>query len=446
MTINNNSEKMDDNTLQNLASVLRSMYFYGKKNEQYTQTTYNTWLANHATEAEEIKKIYANFDFARITVATYAYFKFKKDRSYVLNKVDINFLNIMGNLNIFADSDELDDLRDEFLKTAAPAAVGGVNSLPVPSMKIGSKINVDKLSGMDPEVDISEWFDSFETLGGSVGWNGAILGTQLPSYLSETALLIWKNMKTKRDEYAHIKKTILDELEVDRSYLKEFCSRVQKDSESVVEFSQKLQWLAVKAEIDSGSVDKQLLKQFWDGLIPKVKSMVLSSQPKLLKEGVMIAREAEKFLREQETAKQINLAAQTPKTETKANSFERANPRDYSLGSNSGSEYQSFAGGYSKSNRMYRQRDDRSWTGHSPSMGLDRSRNFSGSKSPDKRGETDRRRTQTPRSSYRAPLRECYTCGDKGHVAKDCKKSKENRACFKCGEKGHIARDCSKNF
>ena len=42
----------------------------------------------------------------------------------------------------------------------------------------------------------------------------------------------------------------------------------------------------------------------------------------------------------------------------------------------------------------------------------------------------------------------CPNCGEKGHVAQDCKKPRvelKDRPCFNCGERGHTSRNCPKN-
>ena len=208
---------------------------------------------------------------------TFFYFKYKNDGNKALSKHDVDFLKIMDTLLIFADIHELEDLKCIFLGASSTSSYSSNISDGLKGMKIGSKISLDRLSGIDADVDVSEWFVLFDRLGNSVGWTNEILGAQLPSYLSDTALLIWKNMKEKKNDYESIKKEILTQFEVERSYLNEFCTRVQKDSESVVEFSQKLQWLSTKAELTGNNLDKQLLKQFWDGLNPRIKGLVLCS-------------------------------------------------------------------------------------------------------------------------------------------------------------------------
>ena len=165
---------MNENTLNNFIFVLRSMNFYGVKKPpvQYTQTTYNAWLANHANEETEIKKTHPNFGFRDIPMVTLEYFEYKLNNNKVFERHDNTFLNVMGNLDIFVDSDGLEDIKFDLqartnhpnmINTASPQ--GLENQLQ--NMRISSKINVEKLSGADE--DISEWFDTFERLATAEG-------------------------------------------------------------------------------------------------------------------------------------------------------------------------------------------------------------------------------------------------------------------------------------
>lgn len=52
-----------------------------------------------------------------------------------------------------------------------------------------------------------------------------------------------------------------------------------------------------------------------------------------------------------------------------------------------------------------------------------------------------------PSRIWRSGSRNCFTCGDPGHLAKNCpkavgKKINEDVSCYLCGEKGHKKRDC----
>ncbi len=212
--------------------------------------------------------------------------------------------------------------------------------------------------------------------------------------------MVWKNMESDQTNYSKIKENILKELQVERNYLMEFCVRKQKDSESVVDFAQHLQWLARKSCLETSSKDRQILKNFWKGLTVSVKRLIISQNPVTLDEAVEVAKRAEKLLKEQKEEKQINLAA---------------------------SEV----------------RPSRSY---SPSFRTSQN----GSRSPIRnslRKENSYRRDQTPKPDARRTLK-CFKCSAEGHLARDCGINKakiENRVCYKCNTKGHIARNCTKN-
>lgn len=398
---------MDDNTHQNFKSVLRSMTHYARKNPpvQYTNNAFNTWKQNHGTCFNEIKKTHADFKFEDIAVVTEEYFQFGRDNNKLMDKHEVAFLAVVENLDIFVERHDFQDLKDDLVlgTTLGVTHTGQAGSSQTvqhltsqtQSLRIGSKITIDKLTGS--EEDIEDWFDTFERLANADAWTDAICGQRLPSYLDETALLVWKNMGNNKTNYKAIKEAILKEFKVERNFLNEFCTRKQKDSETVIDYAQKLQWLAFKCDLDQEVRQNQVLKIFWKGINSDIKKLVISQKPDTLSVAIEIAKEAERFLKEQREEKQINM------------SFKGRESRGFS----------------SDSSRR-------------------------GSKSPNRarhEKESSFKRDHTPIQAPRRVLK-CFKCDKPGHLARDCQMVRtkpEGRVCYKCQTKGHIARNCSKN-
>ncbi|CAG9327354.1 unnamed protein product [Blepharisma stoltei] len=61
-------------------------------------------------------------------------------------------------------------------------------------------------------------------------------------------------------------------------------------------------------------------------------------------------------------------------------------------------------------------------------------------------GETGHMSKECPNPSKSGGDRACYKCGETGHMSKECTnpaKSGGDRACYKCGESGHMSKECT---
>ena len=405
---------MNENTYKHFTSVLRSINYYSKRSPlvQYTQTQFTAWAQNHNTEINEIKKTHVNFEFARVRDITYEYFTYHVNNAKALTPQQIYFLEKMDEQDLFAHHDNLSDIKD-VLTNATPAAmttatttVSGVSSQ-MSTLRISSKINIDKLSGSEEEIE--DWFDDFERL--AENWSDVLMGSRLPSYLSESALLVYKNMKLDKTCYKTIKDAIIANLVIkeENEYLNKFLQRKQKESESVTSFKLNLERLADKSNLDAATRESTLLKRFWIGLVPEIQKIVLSNTPANMDAALTLAKKAELLLEKARTEKEIPLRQIN------------ASPH---------------------SSRREQRRTSRS---HSRSSSYGRDKRSQASKSPQDRHQ----RKRTPSTTYgkqREPIR-CHKCNKTGHIARYCRvggKGTSQMKCYNCDGYGHIAKECKK--
>jgi hypothetical protein len=226
-----------DGILKEFEFVIRSMNYYAnriaskRQADDYNVEKFNKWVNNHRDIYNEITTVLADFNFDSLVKYTIVYFK-TKEANKDFSLADKFFLNTsIFQLKLFEDCDALsaiwennfvdsDESSEEDEKDDAEK-IAQLNQSIVDSMKqlstnSGKRLLLEKLSGSEGE-DIEEWFEDYERLAGAEGWSNDLLGLKLPSYLKDTALLTWKNMKeTERCSYEAIKKANYDVVGCDR--------------------------------------------------------------------------------------------------------------------------------------------------------------------------------------------------------------------------------------
>ncbi|RNA20423.1 hypothetical protein BpHYR1_022966, partial [Brachionus plicatilis] len=194
-------------------------------------------------------------------------FKFETIRTFVeeyFTSVDVSKLTdhehkIIENLQkheIFVDCDVLDELKQHMC--------GGSDTVEKKTNFNTTFINnIEPLTGNEDGVD--EWFNQYDRIAFANGWSREEKGRKLPVWLKDKALNTWYDMpqeKTIDDYSATLKK----------AFNKAFKSSASEDA------------------------NKALLGRFRTGIIPKIQSIMCTTEPKNFEEAVELAGKIEKLL------------------------------------------------------------------------------------------------------------------------------------------------------
>ena len=392
--------RMSRDYLEEVRKLLRSINWYASKDVQYDEEKFKKWSA---TNQDEIKKLGdltedKKIKFEDLGELITLYFVFCKDNAVALTTNCKRFLNNFTKMNMFEDCNKLMDLQEELCLEKELLENSTMPNTPrLNDMKVSNKITIEKLSG--DEADLSEWFEDFQRLSIADGWTETVIGNRLPSYLSGSALMIWKNMDTGTSNFKKIKEEILSRLGSEKNYLTEFCTRVQQEGEKVADFSVHVEFLAKRSKLASDAIEKQVLRKFWDGLLPEIKKLVVSQDPQHIKEAVIIAKKVEVVLEAEKNLSQIQTVIKSPlmdrpsRSSIRNNNFERRKSRSNSEGGSN--EFRS------------------------------------------------NRRSPTPKYPGRPII--CFRCNKTGHMAYNCRgynSMRDTRKCYRCGRIGHLEYNC----
>lgn len=400
-------------------SLIRSMLAVASKKQTdkkvYDNTKFTAWGNRAADKLISIKKTHVDFAFDQIPAVTVEFYTYAKDNNYPLDGYMTNFLAVFGELDVFDDCEELENLRDHYLgfndltMGLANVSLLDGSGAAILHTRVADKIVIDKLTGK--EEDVPEWFNDFSRLAVGASWTQVICGQKVSQYLDGDALNVWKQMPANQNDFDAVKAHLIDQFKPLVDFMTQFCTRKQKNGESVLQFGLALKHLSKVANVATNTVLVQRL--FWDGLSLEIRKLVVSSKPGTLDEAIAVAREAEKLVVEPQVLDKVIF---------EVNSITSDNRDMVPRGRSTTHDHDS------------RKRFSSRHSGSSQSSRDRRSNRNSWHRSPG-----PRRRSRTPGDVV------CYKCQQRGHMARECRNERVAVTCYKCRKTGHIARNCSKN-
>lgn len=351
---------------------------------------YFTWHASRKTDVDKTlfdkwkvlkKNVFAalvvgmtDFEYATLEKYTEDFIRIKVGTG--LTAPQLKFLSYVPEMEAFGMSDYLLSLvpTDPLVTDMSKLSIGA------------KKVIIEKFTGT--EEDPEEWFDLYQMLAKAEGWNNELMAIKIPSNLAETPALVYQTMTVAdKKDFDKIKEEMIKKFGTNHSHESNFFAFKQKDTDSVVEYSLKLEKLGLRAFGSSTGTRTKIIEAFKKGVVHRIKKgLIQTSATASFEELVSIAKKIEEVYKENKEEEKTILSIQ-PQADISS------------------------------------QRDSRS---------------------PDKNRYEDRRR-----SNSRGYDR-CHKCGEIGHKAPDCRADpyadKRPLKCYRCDKPGHIARDCMVNL
>jgi len=405
-------------------ALIKSLNWYLKRNRDYDLPQFEKWSKIHKSDYDTIKGAYQNFSFDTLTAHIVIFLRHHQNTAKELHKDVKSFLEQYQEIEVLANNTELEQFANDSnisnntrtqqtnpprssnsslsvaeitdLVTNVVLATNQRDQGDNQGIRITPHLNItiENLTG-DGE-DVEDWFENYERITNANYWTDDIRARKLPSFLAGSALLSWDHIPCDKTTYKDVRTELLRQLQREESTAEAFYGRRQKPSESVTEYSLRLEKLARRV-FRNGNYLEELIRVFWKGLNADLKKFLLAIDPKTMKEATEAAKRAEHYLADQQVEIQSAVTHEaTPPNTTKQ----------------------------------------------------DRGRR----KSSEEEEGHNRNRSQTPNKDELI----CFRCGNTGHFAKKCHYQRNGspapprRAftgrCYNCNKLGHRVAECrSKN-
>ena len=155
--------------------------------------------------------------------------------------------------------------------------------------------------------DAKEWFDHYDMITKSYGWNDYMKGIKLPIFLKKDAQRIFRQIEPElQHEYKTAKATICRELmEEERALVRaSFFQVAQKQGESPAEYGQRLKKMISKLDFSLKVPD--LIEIFTTGLRPELRLAVMGNKSKTLEEAIKYAKKASQMMVDSQRSEEIS--------------------------------------------------------------------------------------------------------------------------------------------
>ena len=207
----------------------------------------------------------------------------------------------------------MDNVEESSREAVSPIETNIVNQISIAPMNTPiSPILLPPFTGDNVHEDLVDWFEQYEYLSESVGWNAEERLAKLPLHLNGTARLWYTSIRPKLgteryNSYDKIKHEMLKVLlkpDYRSEYHKRMTTQKQDKDQTPSSFVIKMERLCRR--VDRNMTESTILSFIREGLDDRLKPWISSQDPKTIDELLEALQSAERSARESREVNDLN--------------------------------------------------------------------------------------------------------------------------------------------